>query len=77
LHKSGFLERHRHKPVDSLFVAAPEHSSRGQVHRQQEWPLLPKTAANPGGAPIEAFNQLRSGGQADRSQLPKGSTRVR
>jgi non-heme chloroperoxidase len=34
-------------------------------------PLMLKTAANPGGLPIEVFDQLRSGVQADRSQLWK------
>jgi non-heme chloroperoxidase len=32
-------------------------------------PLMLKTAANPGGTPIEAFDQLRAGVQADRSQF--------
>lgn len=32
-------------------------------------PLMLKTAANPGGLPIEAFDQLRSAVQADRSQF--------
>jgi non-heme chloroperoxidase len=32
-------------------------------------PLMLKTSANPGGTPIEAFNQLRAGVQADRSQF--------
>src|SRR5438093_8452233 len=30
-------------------------------------PLMLKTAANPGGTPIEAFNQIRAGVLADRS----------
>jgi non-heme chloroperoxidase len=34
-------------------------------------PLMLKTAANPGGLPIEAFNQLRAGVVADRSQFFK------
>src|SRR3979411_260859 len=34
-------------------------------------PLMLKTAANPGGTPIEAFDKLRSGVQANRSQLWK------
>jgi non-heme chloroperoxidase len=34
-------------------------------------PLMLKTAANPGGVPIEVFDQLRAGVQADRSQLFK------
>jgi len=34
-------------------------------------PLMLKTAANPGGTPIEAFDQLRSAVQADRSQFFK------
>jgi non-heme chloroperoxidase len=34
-------------------------------------PLMLKTAANPGGLPIEAFDQLRSAVQADRSQFWK------
>jgi non-heme chloroperoxidase len=32
-------------------------------------PLMLKTAANPGGLPIEAFDQLRAGVLADRSQF--------
>ncbi len=34
-------------------------------------PLMLKTAANLGGLPIEAFDQIRAGVQADRSQLFK------
>src|SRR6266542_259540 len=34
-------------------------------------PLMLKTAANPGGTPIEAFDQIRAGVQADRSQSLK------
>jgi non-heme chloroperoxidase len=34
-------------------------------------PLMLKTAANPGGTPIEAFNQLRAAVLADRSQFWK------
>jgi non-heme chloroperoxidase len=34
-------------------------------------PLMLKTAANPGGTPIEAFDQLRAAVQADRSQFWK------
>ena len=34
-------------------------------------PLMLKTAANPGGTPIEAFDQLRVAVQADRSQFWK------
>jgi non-heme chloroperoxidase len=34
-------------------------------------PLMPKTAANAGGTPIEEFDKLRSAGQADRSQFWK------
>jgi non-heme chloroperoxidase len=34
-------------------------------------PLLVKTDANPGGVPIEAFDQIRSGVQADRAQFFK------
>jgi non-heme chloroperoxidase len=34
-------------------------------------PLMLKTAANPAGTPIEAFNQLRAAVQADRSQFWK------
>jgi non-heme chloroperoxidase len=34
-------------------------------------PLMLKTAANPGGTPIEAFDQIRAGTLADRSQLLK------
>jgi non-heme chloroperoxidase len=34
-------------------------------------PLLLKTEANPGGVPIEAFDQIRSAIQADRSQFWK------
>ena len=34
-------------------------------------PLMPKTAANPGGTPIEEFDKLRSTVQADRSQFWK------
>jgi non-heme chloroperoxidase len=34
-------------------------------------PLMLKTQANPGGLPIEVFDQLRAGVQADRSQFWK------
>src|SRR4051794_31432019 len=34
-------------------------------------PLMLKTAANPGGQPIEVFDQLRAGVAADRSQFYK------
>jgi non-heme chloroperoxidase len=34
-------------------------------------PLMVKTAANPGGTPIEAFDQIRAGVQSDRSQFWK------
>jgi non-heme chloroperoxidase len=34
-------------------------------------PLMLKTAANPGGLPIEAFDKIRLGSTADRSQLYK------
>ena len=34
-------------------------------------PLMLKTTANPGGLPIEVFDQLRAGVQADRSQVWK------
>lgn len=34
-------------------------------------PLMLKTEANPGGMPMEAFDQLRAGVQADRSQFFK------
>src|SRR5256886_9648521 len=34
-------------------------------------PLMLKTAANPGGLPIDAFNQIRAGVLADRSQFFK------
>ncbi len=34
-------------------------------------PLMLKTAANPGGLPIEAFDAIRAGSIADRSQLYK------
>jgi non-heme chloroperoxidase len=34
-------------------------------------PLMLKTAANPGGLPIEAFDQIRAGVTADRSQFYK------
>ena len=34
-------------------------------------PLMLKTAANPGGSPIEAFDQIRAGVVADRSQFWK------
>ena len=34
-------------------------------------PLMLKTAANPGGLPIEAFNEIRAGVLADRSQFFK------
>src|SRR6266850_1766319 len=34
-------------------------------------PLMIKTPANPGGTPIEAFNQIRAGVLADRSQFWK------
>jgi non-heme chloroperoxidase len=34
-------------------------------------PLMLKTAANPGGTPMEAFDQIRAGVKADRSQFFK------
>ena len=34
-------------------------------------PLMVKTAANPGGMPIEVFDKIRLGSIADRSQLYK------
>jgi non-heme chloroperoxidase len=34
-------------------------------------PLMLKTAANPGGLPMDAFDQMRAGVQADRSQFFK------
>src|SRR5207244_8220202 len=34
-------------------------------------PLMLKTAANPGGLPLEVFDKLRAGVQADRSQFWK------
>ncbi len=34
-------------------------------------PLMLKTAANPGGLPIDAFDQIRAGVLADRSQFFK------
>ena len=34
-------------------------------------PLMLKTPANPGGMPIEAFDQIRAGVVADRSQFYK------
>jgi non-heme chloroperoxidase len=34
-------------------------------------PIMLKTDANPGGTPIEVFNQIRAGVQADRSQFFK------
>jgi non-heme chloroperoxidase len=37
-------------------------------------PLMLKTAANPGGLPIEVFDGIRSGVLADRSQFFKGLT---
>src|SRR5438552_1764573 len=37
-------------------------------------PLMLKTAANPGGLPMEAFDQIRAGVQADRSQFIKDLT---
>jgi non-heme chloroperoxidase len=37
-------------------------------------PLMLKTAANPEGTPIEAFDQIRAGVQADRSQFFKDLT---
>ncbi len=37
-------------------------------------PLMLKTAANPGGLPIEVFDQLRAGVQSDRSQFFKDLT---
>ncbi len=37
-------------------------------------PLMLKTAANPGGLPMEAFDQIRAGVLADRSQLFKDLT---
>jgi non-heme chloroperoxidase len=37
-------------------------------------PLMVKTPANPGGLPIDAFDQIRAGVQADRSQFFKDLT---
>jgi non-heme chloroperoxidase len=37
-------------------------------------PLMLKTAANPGGLPLEAFDQIRAGVLADRSQFFKDLT---
>jgi non-heme chloroperoxidase len=37
-------------------------------------PLMLKTPANPGGLPIDAFDQIRAGVQADRSQFFKDLT---
>jgi non-heme chloroperoxidase len=37
-------------------------------------PLMLKTASNPGGLPIEIFDQIRAGVQADRSQFFKDLT---
>ena len=37
-------------------------------------PLMHKTPANPGGLPIDAFNQIRAGVQADRSRFFKDLT---
>ena len=37
-------------------------------------PLMLKTSANPGGLPIETFDQIRAGVQADRSQFFKDLT---
>src|SRR3989440_491316 len=37
-------------------------------------PLMLKTEANPGGLPIEAFDQICAGGLADRSQFFKDRT---
>src|ERR1700682_1349451 len=37
-------------------------------------PLMLKTAANPGGLPIEAFDKIRAGVHADRSQFFKDLT---
>jgi non-heme chloroperoxidase len=37
-------------------------------------PVMVKSATNPGGLPIEVFNQLRAGVQADRSQFFKDLT---
>ena len=37
-------------------------------------PLMLKTAANPGGLPIEAFDGIRAGVLADRSQFFKDLT---
>jgi non-heme chloroperoxidase len=37
-------------------------------------PLMLKTPANPGGLPIEAFDQIRAGVEADRSQFFKDLT---
>ena len=34
-------------------------------------PLMMKTAANPGGLPMEAFDHIRAGVLADRSQFFK------
>ena len=36
--------------------------------------LMPKTPANPGGLPMEVFDQIRAGVQADRSQFFKDLT---
>jgi non-heme chloroperoxidase len=37
-------------------------------------PLMLKTAANPGGLPMEAFDQIRAGVVKDRSQFFKELT---
>ena len=37
-------------------------------------PVMVKSAGNPGGTPIEAFDQIRAGVQADRSQFFKDLT---
>src|SRR4029078_12279805 len=37
-------------------------------------PLMLKTGANPGGIPIDVFDQIRAGVQADRSQYFKDLT---
>jgi non-heme chloroperoxidase len=58
-HSTRYIGRHGTKRVAKavLFGAIP--------------PLMLKTAANPGGLPIEVFDQLRAGVLAGRSQLFK------
>jgi non-heme chloroperoxidase len=57
-----YIGRHGTKHVDKVVLI-------GSVT-----PLMLKTAANPGGLPLEAFDKIRSGVLADRSQFFKDLT---